>query len=448
MTTEINGRVKVKGLERRRKAMEELYRSHGGDGNQYLPSQRRGNSMISRLQCVQAAVELHIEKLVRENPETRVSLVSFSDDVTIIGDGSQEEVVVAGDKLDSFEQLQEIGKQHQPKRSVADAKDDLLERLWDLTEGGATALGPALQLSIGISGTRAGGTVVLCTDGLANIGVGSLEGEERDSSYFYTEMGEQGRLGGVTVNVVTLVGDECRVEMLSDVTRGTGGEVTRVEPAKLVRGFDGIQDNETLGFITVGMVLLHPSLQFRGEDVEEGERRNWMVKDLGNVNAETALTFGYGFRSIDQYNTECLEEVPFQVQLLYSKKNGERWLRVATTNIRVTDDRGEAEANADVSVVATRAAQRAARLAKSGHYEAAQLEARSAQRFLQRTNAEKSKLSIWAQHVDVVDSIARAQSERSEVAQRWKNSRQKRVQQRDDATATRMAACTKESAFW
>ena len=37
----------------------------------------------------------------------------------------------------------------------------------------------------------------------------------------------------------------------------------------------------------MAMALLHPSLQFRDEAQDEGDR-NWMVRDLGNVTPETA----------------------------------------------------------------------------------------------------------------------------------------------------------------
>ena len=47
----------------------------------------------------------------------------------------------------------------------------------------------------------AGSSVLLATDGLANKGVGALEelADETSAALFYQEVGEQGRLHGVTV---------------------------------------------------------------------------------------------------------------------------------------------------------------------------------------------------------------------------------------------------------
>ncbi len=64
----------------------------------------------------------------------------------LLGDGKQAELVVAGDKLGSFEQLNEISSKYRIARTVRDAKKDLLDKLWSFEEGGQTALGPALML--------------------------------------------------------------------------------------------------------------------------------------------------------------------------------------------------------------------------------------------------------------------------------------------------------------
>jgi hypothetical protein len=50
-----------------------------------------------------------IESLCANSPSIRVALITFSDDVHLIGDGKQEVIVVTGDKLSSFETLKEIG---------------------------------------------------------------------------------------------------------------------------------------------------------------------------------------------------------------------------------------------------------------------------------------------------------------------------------------------------
>jgi hypothetical protein len=48
--------------------------------------------------------------------------------------------------------------------------------LFKIEETGPTALGPAVITSVAMASKgAAGSTVVICTDGLANIGVGSMD---------------------------------------------------------------------------------------------------------------------------------------------------------------------------------------------------------------------------------------------------------------------------------
>ena len=45
--------------------------------------------------------------------------------------------------------------------------------------GGSTALGPALTIACSVASKgNPGSKVVICTDGLANLGIGSVEGNE------------------------------------------------------------------------------------------------------------------------------------------------------------------------------------------------------------------------------------------------------------------------------
>jgi len=57
-----------------------------------------------------------------------------------------------------------------------------------LNLSGETALGPALVISIFMAPKVPGSKVVLCTDGCANVGVGSLR-NSKDSG-FYLRLGE------------------------------------------------------------------------------------------------------------------------------------------------------------------------------------------------------------------------------------------------------------------
>ena len=59
-----------------------------------------------------------------------------------------------------------------------------------LHPGSETALGPALVISIFMASKMPGSKVVLCTDGFANCGVGSLSSGSSEQCEFYERLGE------------------------------------------------------------------------------------------------------------------------------------------------------------------------------------------------------------------------------------------------------------------
>lgn len=62
------------------------------------------------------------------------------------------------------------------KHAIGETKDALTEKVLDIEETGPTALGPAALTAIAMACEgAAGSTVVICTDGLANVGLGSYD---------------------------------------------------------------------------------------------------------------------------------------------------------------------------------------------------------------------------------------------------------------------------------
>jgi len=72
-----------------------------------------------------------------------------------------------------------------------------------LEEGGQTALGPALLVAIMMASKVRASKVVMCTDGLANVGLGNLDSDSPDqhseASSFYSQLGEKAKENGFVV---------------------------------------------------------------------------------------------------------------------------------------------------------------------------------------------------------------------------------------------------------
>ena len=82
------------------------------------------------------------------------------------------------------------------EHTINDSKKKLTDKLMGLEETGPTALGPAVATSIAMAAEGAPGSqVVICTDGLANIGLGAFDEaktteQEAKVDEFYERLGE------------------------------------------------------------------------------------------------------------------------------------------------------------------------------------------------------------------------------------------------------------------
>ena len=65
-----------------------------------------------------------------------------------------------------------------------------------------------------------GSRIVVCTDGLANVGVGALDVQDdakrQEVEQWYEGVANMAKLHGVQVSVVSLKGDECALEDLGE----------------------------------------------------------------------------------------------------------------------------------------------------------------------------------------------------------------------------------------
>jgi biopolymer transport protein ExbD len=80
----------------------------GAENQQYYPGMKQNTTFVSRKQCVIAAIESQIQELAKQHPNRNVGLVTFNDEVIIIGDGTKEPVFIAGDKLHKYDEIMAI----------------------------------------------------------------------------------------------------------------------------------------------------------------------------------------------------------------------------------------------------------------------------------------------------------------------------------------------------
>lgn len=102
----------------------------------------------------------------------------------------------------------------------------------ELLQRGTTALGPGLCVGLGmLNGAAPGSKIIVCTDGLANMGVRSVSmcvcflftslqvGNIEETAFegvsaFYRDLAERAKQRGVPINVISIAGTACKMEIL------------------------------------------------------------------------------------------------------------------------------------------------------------------------------------------------------------------------------------------
>lgn len=270
VTEPIQGRHEILG--NKQKDLMNEFKKFGDGSDQFLQGERNV-TYVSRLQCVQSALTSQIRELKKEYPDKKIGIVTFNSDVTIIGDGSQDPQTVTGDKLNNWDVLMQNGLTEGAKRlskSLKETSETLEKHIMSIEETGPTALGPALLTSVAMASHGGNGSsVILCTDGLANVGLGQFDGANADQiqeiNKFYEKIGEFAEEKGVAVSLVTMESEDCNIDTVSKVVQNSGGDISRVNPINLKNDFSAIMKKEIIATKVEVKVKLHKGLEFRNE---------------------------------------------------------------------------------------------------------------------------------------------------------------------------------------
>ncbi|XP_016889559.1 circularly permutated Ras protein 1-like isoform X2 [Cynoglossus semilaevis] len=342
----------------------------------------------SRLEFVQEAVVLCVQRLSEQQPDIRVGLITFNNHVRLHGYGSLGSHILSGADLIDSNCIKEAAASFPTPPPLSLTKDFLQSQVKGLTESGTTALGPAALLAVAMASRQPGSKVIICTDGKANTGLGNLEEEENDartllsSTIFYQDLGEYAANQGVTVSVLSIEGTDCRLDELGRLADRTSGRVVIASPNMLHQEFENIIMNRTIATHCSVTLLLPKSLSVRGER----ESAHKAVREVGNVDPDTEITIQFGASQHDSQvsppaSGSC---VSIQLQIRFRQKNGQTRLRVITANRDVTDDSSAALSSLSLAIIQLNSSQVSAALAVRGRFLDARKEGELQKKLIER----------------------------------------------------------------
>jgi len=347
------------------------------------PLKLEGGRSMTRLQCVQAAVSQQLEALQRQQPECVVVIVTFGAEVCIYADGGNRSLVARrahSSEVDLLAKGKELGSNCSEK--IMDVVERLASTVSELKPSGNTALGPALAVSIGLASGRPGSKIVLCTDGMANNGVGAITNRNQVVE-FYGDMGRRAAEEGTCISVITMEGEDCSMENLGTCADLTGGQVEMVDLQALSTKVGAMLSNATVATgLQITLIAADGVSVSSTAACTQLDGASVYVHSVGSATARTDLTFK--LQTSQELLAKDSRSGLLQLQLRYTRPDGENVLQVLTLQPGASNNREEVEADINGTCVALHGIRTAACLAQQSDYRAARVELISTCRLLQR----------------------------------------------------------------
>jgi hypothetical protein len=374
----------VPSLQAEWKSLRQQKNKEAPPPDQFLPGENRNVEYISRLQCMQTAVITQMDRILVENSQKKVLLITFNNEVHVYSRAS-EPLHLGGDKLFSEASLHQAvaAFEWETVDTVKDCHEIFNQRIQGLEEGGATALGPALSVAIELCSRQKGSSeVIVCTDGMPNVGVGSLDEGNAEGRAFYSRIAEIAQSNSTVVNVIAIEGCDCSLDDFKSCAEATSGELNTLHPLELVRQLRKISQNPTVATDVEVRLLLHPSLEVGGGIPTLPKKPYQAVIAVGNASKMNDLTFEYSVRS--KSRKEELSSLPFQIQIRYKRKDGSQCLRVLSQRREVSRDRMQVEVAMNCAVASLAIIHGTAAEAEKGDFESARLRLHAARKMMER----------------------------------------------------------------
>ncbi len=322
-----------------------------------------GSMAGANLSAVKRSLTTSIDSLAANSPDTLFGLIEFESSVLVRNLETGEPVTLPYSSFPSQDAIVEATKKMLDKIKLVKVGDDpgkLKQHVAALRDQGGTALGPAMVMASVIAKHRNIGRVLLLTDGLANEGIGALEGYQvTPAKEFYENLGRTFLDFGASVDVVGIAsGAGMELKTLGLMPEATGGQMYYVTPNELDKSLTELAGASLLGrdvqvrLVTPAGVKVKDASGVSRAVVEELLKTK--ESKIGVVGNNHELYF-----EIEPESTIKEPEVPIQVQVEYTDSEGARRVRSVTTRLKVAKKEEEVLETFDPALSATFVTQKA-----------------------------------------------------------------------------------------
>ena len=359
---------------------------------------QNNTNYISRLDMVKLAIENNINSLLKNSPNVKVGIVSFGNEIEVKGDCLSNVMIVKQKDMNNESKIKILGEENTNliKSPIQLSSKNIIKSLRATEENGATALGPAVLLSLSLlKNAKIGSRIFLCTDGLSNLGVGDISENREGSIEFYKKVGNIAKEKGVAISLITFEDAESEIDVLKNMVELSGGEIIRVNPSQILDGFNDLLENEVIASEVAIKMNLNKSMTFRDKKDNLKNEQSSIEEKIGNATKETETYYELKFKNatkladIKEIDYDKLKNLTFQTEITYKNKNGAKYIRIITKNLEVSDNKEQVNKQANLNIVSTNQVQKSAKLAGKGNFMDAQAQIHVARNFL-NSNANYS----------------------------------------------------------
>lgn len=341
-----------------------------------------GSMSSGKLDAVKHSLVQTIKDMKVNNPNTVFSLIEFTDDVRISSAPHKTIILDNDDELFSKDKLRKSLK-NQLKSvkigSVGEFGDNWIKKIESLRTMGWTALGPGLFsgqvlieekiLSSGAKSSR----IILLTDGLANVGMGKIEGvSEKEAKKFYELLASECLKEGIIIDLIGVTdgSNSVALNIVGIATDITGGEMVLITREQIESTMKTMRQKKYIARNTILRVFMPSYLEL------EGITGAYIS---GDIPKESGAPINLGALDPDRemylrfkQKTEIKDEkIPIQIQMEYLDRNNVKKIRVIRSNVETTDNFEEYSKGYDAELYANIEIQRAGKLYQDDNAEQA-----------------------------------------------------------------------------
>jgi hypothetical protein len=332
-----------------------------------------GSMSGANLAAVKRSLNTSIDSLASNAPDTMFGLIEFESSVVARNLENGEPVQLPQSSFASLDAIMESTKKLLDKIKLVHIGENakkLKGHVQALRDQGGTALGPAVAMAYVIAKHRDVGRVVLLTDGLANEGIGALEGYQvTPANKYYEGLGKMFLEIGASIDVVGIAsGAGMELKTLGLLPEATGGQMYYVTPNELDRSISELAGASMLGRDVEVRLVTPPGISIKDASGVSRAVVDTLKKKseskIGVVGVDNELHFEIA------PNKEIKEsEVPIQIQVTYTDEEGARRIRAVTTTLKVSKKEDEIMSTLDPTIGATFVTQKAGEESFSGERE-------------------------------------------------------------------------------